>query len=316
MKKGLIISLIIGIILLAAGGGVIAYAVVNREDVPLVQNTYELEDAFTNISVDIGAEALEFVPTTDGTKKVVCDETEKIFNEVKVEEGTLKITQTDSNEWYENWFNFNLSENLKVTIYMPAGEYEVLSIKASTGATTIPADFTFNKADIKLSTGVLDLKAKVNTDVNIEASTGSVKVEGITPKSLYVYMSTGSLSIKDVEVEGACTLRVSTGKVNVNNLKANTLTVNASTGKITLENTIIVDSINIKASTGDVKLIDSDAQTLTIETSTGDVEGTLLTAKIFDVRTDTGDVDVPMSGVGGICKVTTDTGSITIRIKA
>ena len=316
MKKGLIISLIIGIILLAAGGGIIAYAVVNREDVPLIQNTYELEGEFTNISVDIGAEALEFVPTTDGTKKVVCDETEKIYNEVKVEDGTLKIVQTDNEEWYENWFNFNWGQTMKVTVYIPAGEYDALNIKASTGSTLIPSDYSFNKADIKLSTGALDLKSNIKTDLNIEASTGSVKLEGISPKSLYVYMSTGSLSVKDVTVEEACTLRVSTGKVVTNNLKANTLAVNASTGKITLENTIIVDSINIKASTGNVNLIDSDAQTLTIETSTGDVDCTLLTTKIFDTRTDTGVVDVPLSGLGGICKITTDTGDITVRIKA
>ncbi len=315
MKKGLIITLILGIILLAAGGGIIAYAVVNREPTPIITNTYELTDEFTNISIDIGAEALEFVPTTDGTKKVVCEETEKVYNTVKVEEGTLKIVQTDNSAWYENWFNFDV-RNMKVTVYMPQGEYDTLNISGSTGSILVPNEFSFNVGTIKLSTGALTLASNVKGDLDIEASTGSVSVKNITPKSLRVWMSTGALSLDNVNVTQACTLRVSTGRISAKNVTANTLTANSSTGSITLDNVVIVDSIAIKASTGDVTLEDCDAQTITIETSTGDVSGTLLTTKIFDAHSDTGHVNVPLSGVGGICKISTETGSITIRIKA
>ena len=71
----------------------------------------------------------------------------------------------------------------------------------------------------------------------------------------------------------------------------------------------------LASSTGDVDLIDSDSDTFDIETSTGHVKGTILTTKIFDAKSDTGKVDVPLSGTGGLCKIRTSTGSIEIKIK-
>ena len=57
-----------------------------------------------------------------------------------------------------------------------------------------------------------------------------------------------------------------------------------------------------------------DAENLEIETGTGDVRGTLLSSKIFMVKTSTGDIDVPETTTGGICKVKTSTGEVYIRI--
>ena len=59
----------------------------------------------------------------------------------------------------------------------------------------------------------------------------------------------------------------------------------------------------------------SDAATLSIKTDTGDVTGTLLTEKTFDAKASTGDVDVPKTTAGGVCKIRTDTGDICINIE-
>jgi hypothetical protein len=42
--------------------------------------------------------------------------------------------------------------------------------------------------------------------------------------------------------------------------------------------------------------------------------GTLLSSKVFIIKTDTGDVDVPKSTVGGRCEITTSTGDVEISI--
>jgi len=57
-----------------------------------------------------------------------------------------------------------------------------------------------------------------------------------------------------------------------------------------------------------------DAGEIVIETDTGDVEGTLLSDKIFITETDTGRIDVPKTTTGGRCQITTDTGDIKIKI--
>ena len=58
----------------------------------------------------------------------------------------------------------------------------------------------------------------------------------------------------------------------------------------------------------------SDAAEIFVQTSTGDVEGSLLSSKVFIANTDTGKVDVPKSITGGRCEITTDTGDIRISV--
>jgi DUF4097 and DUF4098 domain-containing protein YvlB len=71
----------------------------------------------------------------------------------------------------------------------------------------------------------------------------------------------------------------------------------------------------IKRTTGDVTFEGCDAAELLVATDTGDVEGTLLTEKIFFVETDTGRREYPKTTTGGKCEITTDTGDIKISIK-
>ena len=52
------------------------------------------------------------------------------------------------------------------------------------------------------------------------------------------------------------------------------------------------------------------------KTYTGDVEGSVLTDKVFIVRTDTGRIDVPKSITGGRCEITTETGNIKISVSS
>jgi hypothetical protein len=54
---------------------------------------------------------------------------------------------------------------------------------------------------------------------------------------------------------------------------------------------------------------------MNIETSTGSVKGTILTPKIFMIRSDTGKINVPETTTGGICRIRTSTGNISITIK-
>ena len=57
-----------------------------------------------------------------------------------------------------------------------------------------------------------------------------------------------------------------------------------------------------------------DAANLEINVGTGSVRGTLLSSKVFITKTSTGDENVPETTTGGVCKVTTSTGDIYIRI--
>ena len=137
----------------------------------------------------------------------------------------------------------------------------------------------------------------------------------ISSKALKAKASTGNITINKVEAEETVNVEASTGNIRFIEVTSKDLDVKTSTGGITFTSSVITNHINAKASTGNVRFEDSDADTLTIKTSTGDVKGTLLTSKIFSVRTDTGKIKVPTNTVGGLCEITTDTGDIEISIK-
>ena len=67
-------------------------------------------------------------------------------------------------------------------------------------------------------------------------------------------------------------------------------------------------------STGDVEFERCDAAELQIETDTGSVTGSLRSEKVFIAQSDSGRVKVPETASGGICRITTDTGRISIEI--
>jgi DUF4097 and DUF4098 domain-containing protein YvlB len=93
------------------------------------------------------------------------------------------------------------------------------------------------------------------------------------------------------------------------------LTSNGDTGDIDLISVIASGSFSIVRSTGDVSFEECDAAEILVTTSTGDVEGTLLSDKVFFVETDTGRREYPQSTTGGKCQITTSTGDIEISIE-
>lgn len=133
--------------------------------------------------------------------------------------------------------------------------------------------------------------------LNLKNSTGDIKIPN-------------SFNFNDVKISN------STGNVDFSANVTNDLKIKVSTGDIKLYNVIVLGTMNLDSSTGDIKLNSCDAKELYLVTSTGDIDGTLLSDKIFDADTSTGDVRVPNTTTGGICRIRTSTGDITFEIKA
>lgn len=315
MKKLIILAIIIGAGLIITGGIILAVALKNQSNKgnESITNSYEITEAFSDISVDVDISDIYFYSSTDGKTKVECVEKEKFKHTVKVEDNKLVITNKDTRKWYERMFVFGLN-NLKVNIYLPNNEYNDLSIIASTGNINLNEGFTFNNVNIKVSTGNVILSSTGKELVKVESSTGNIQVKGFDTKELKLEASTGKIIIENVNVSGKCYLKTSTGSKVVTNLNALNFECKSSTGKTTLTNVIIEEEMKVEASTGDIILSECDAKTVTIETSTGDVTGSFKTTKVFYCKSDTGRIDVPKSNEGGIVSVETDTGDIKLTI--
>ena len=277
-------------------------------------NTHALTEEFHSISVKTKTADVTLVRSEDGTASVVCEESVKEKHEVSVENGTLTVTLVDTRKWYEYVGFFTKKES--VTIYLPKGEYDSLLVKNETGSVRLPEGLSFGTIDVALSTGHVACSSDAEQLLRLKATTGRLRVSDVTAGAMELKVSTGSVDVRAATVTGEISIKVSTGDVELSGVRCGSLASSGSTGEIELENVLATGRISIERSTGDVELSECDAGELYIKTDTGDVEGTLLSDKIFMAHSDTGRVRVPKTTTGGICEVTTDTGSIKFEIAA
>lgn len=266
---------------------------------------------FTNIDIDISWADLELLPSPDGTcyyKTATYDNTHCSYC---VENGTLKIRQDDNRKWYQHigiyW------EKTSLQVYLPEDAYGQLTVQSDTSDVTIPADFTFENVTITTDTGDLTITCQVTQQLSIASSTGNMTVRGIASQSITAAAATGDVYMEDIRCDNL-NISTSTGDKYLADVQCGTLKLEATTGDSELRNVVVTGDAKLESDTGDWELEGFDAANISIETSTGDVEGTLLSEKIFFTDTHTGHVEVPRTTSGGKCEITTDTGDIDIEI--
>ena len=275
-------------------------------------NSYEINENYNNISVNTKTANITFKPSENKKTSVICFEEKKLKHTVTVEDGTLVIDNIDTRKWYD-YIGINIG-NPKITVFIPKGEYGVLSVKANTGDVKIPKEFKFESIDLSGSTGDVYCKASVAGTVNIKLSTGHINLQDINVGEAKLSVSTGDINVKSLKCGGELEANVSTGKTDFCDIVCGKLYSKGTTGDIRLYNVIAKDSFSITRDTGDVKFENSDAMEITVKTDTGNVKGTLLSDKVFIAETSTGDIAVPKAANGGKCEITTDTGDIKIAI--
>lgn len=277
------------------------------------RNTYEISEAFDNISMNTGTAEIIFALSDDGKCKVECFEEEKAKHSVTVKEGALVIEVINNKHWYD-YIGINFGSP-KITVYLPKTGYTSLVINGTTGDIEIPKDFAFKDVAVSLSTGDVDFFASASSAIKIKGSTADIRVENITAGSLNLSVTTGKVTVSGVTCEGDVTVGVTTGKSYLTDIACKNIISSGSTGDISLNSVIATEKSMIKTGTGHVKFDGCDAAEISVETVTGDVKGSLLTDKVFITETSTGKIDVPKTTTGGICKIKTGTGDIKITVK-
>ncbi len=315
-KKWFIIAfslILIGLIIFGAVMAMLNWDFTKLSTNKYETSNYEIDKSFKDISIITNTADVVFTASENAQCSVECYEQKNVKHTVSVKDGILVIEVVDSRKWYEHiGFNFGTP---RVTVYIPKGEYDALSVKASTGDIEIPSDFNFASIDASVSTGDVGCYASASDLIKIKASTGDINVDSISAGALDLTVSTGKVTVSGVKCEGNAAIRVSTGKAFLTDIACKDITSSGNTGDISLKNVVASGKLTIERSTGDVTFEKCDADELFVTTDTGDVTGSLLSDKIFIVNTDTGKKDVPKTTTGGICEITTDTGDIKITIR-
>jgi DUF4097 and DUF4098 domain-containing protein YvlB len=319
MKMSTIVCLIVAGALILAGIAVVivgfsmsGFDLKKLNTDPEVTNYVTIEQDFDSISIDATTADLKILPSADGKCKIDLVERENLYFMPNVENGILTINEIDDRKWYEH---IGISwGNMSITLYLPATQYDSLTVELTTGKAQIDSGLEFGKVDIKATTGSVKCEAKVTESLLIKCTTGIIYAADAEVDTLRLKASTGSIELfkstcKTLEVEAT------TGSIKLSEVSGTgDFDIEATTGKINLSNVVTEGDLTIEADTGDVTFKRCDAANLSISTDTGDIEGSLLSSKVFFYETDTGDVDLPRTTEGGRCDIETDTGDITITI--
>lgn len=275
-------------------------------------NTHTVTGDIQSISLYTDTADILLVPSTDGRCVLECYEPEDRKHEVTVEDGALILRAVEERIWYRNMGIH--TRDPKITVYLPDTVYGRLHIESDTGDVEIPAGFSFTDISVTTATGDILLQSSASGDISLRAGTGSIRAETLSADNLSVKVSTGRVTLSEVICPGDISLRVSTGRASLTDTRCGSFRTEGSTGDITLKNVIATESFHIVRTTGDVCLDCCDAGEITVKTSTGDVSGTLLTEKNITAHTATGKMELPQTGIGGPCHITTSTGSIRLGI--
>ena len=314
--------LIVGLILILLGGLLfVGELALHRWDlgafgaVKLETGSLEIAESFRNIRVASDTEELRFLPGEDGVCRVDYAVTEDRTVSASVQGDTLILEAKDRGtrrDWLS--FSFGPVEEPRITVYLPGRDYAALSVDEDTGDVFLPEDLAFESIRISLDTGDVDCRASSSGLLSIETDTGDARLEGLSAGTLALTTDTGRIELRSVACVGDLSVSVTTGKASLSDVRCESFTSKGDTGDLRLEQVLVSGLLSAERSTGDVRLEDCDAGELLISTDTGDVHGTLLTEKIFIVRSSTGEIRVPETVSGGKCKITSTTGDIHIDI--
>ncbi len=278
MKKTAI-AILIAVLVVAIGGALVLaglsavrYDFKGLDRTEYATNTYSMG---TVHAIDVQCETadVELVAEGEADCKVVCFENDREKYTVDAVDGTLVI-RPDRGRTRWSLFGFAF-KSPKITVYLPAGQYELLKADLDTGDFTADKGLSFEALEAELDTGDLTLDGVQANKAVVRGGTGDIRISGMAPE-------TADLSL--------------------------------NTGRLVLANVVCAGDLRAENNTGDIRLTDVDGANLYLSTSTGDIEGSIRTEKVFVAHTSTGKVSVPATTAGGRCEAETSTGDIRLTV--
>lgn len=267
------------------------------EPVNYIKKTVDIKDKFSSIEVKSASDVDVAVKKASGdTSYVEYYDCENLTHHVDVSDGVLRITADDSRN-----VAFNVSIGLytgawpSVTVYLAGTEYDDLKIVTSSGDIDMEYYLLVGNIDIEASSGDVIVNGANSDTLTIATRSGNIKIDSASSKDTRISANSGDVSLGDVVTDNV-DLKTSSGNITSGSIKAK--------------------RINGRASSGDVMIRDCDASEINIMTKSGDVSIGIGSEMKYEytTKTSSGDVNVPDSvkGADGKCNIETSSGDIDV----
>ncbi len=267
------------------------------EPVNYIKKTVDIKDKFSSIEIKSASDVDVAVKKASGdTSYVEYYDCENLTHHVDVSDGVLRITADDSRN-----VAFNVSIGLytgawpSVTVYLAGTEYDDLKIVTSSGDIDMEYYLLVGNIDIEASSGDVTVNGANSDTLTIATRSGNIKIDSASSKDTRISANSGDVSLGDVVTDNV-DLKTSSGNITSGSIKAK--------------------RINGRASSGDVMIRDCDASEINIMTKSGDVSIGIGSEMKYEytTKTSSGDVNVPDSvkGADGKCNIETSSGDIDV----
>lgn len=275
-------------------------------------NRMIVDQPFQNIQIWDTSSDIHFLPSDDNYCTVIYTEGDGISHSISVEDGTLTIARKDARKLI-GYIGIFIEQD-EITVYLPQAEYDSLAMKVSDSNIEIPKDFTFTSANIYSSSGDISFEADVKENLSIKTEIGNLFISDVNVQSMDAESTNGDMDLSNIAVSDDIHISTAIGNLSISGVTSKNMEVESTSGDIDLYDVMASNHIQIASTIGNITLNHSDATSLDVKTTSGNVSATLLSDKIFQVASDSGDVNIPVSNEGGKCKINTTIGDIDVEI--
>ena len=259
--------------------------------------TIDITEDFQKIEISGLESDIRFIMSEDEKCKVVCKESENVFCNIFVKNGTLTVKRKDVRE---GLFKIGFDKKMEISVYLPKNRYETVSLHTVSGDIRIPEGFYFDHLSAETTSGNIFVRSTDDRTTLLKSVSGDITVapsgNETTSDSVRITTTSGDVTIRSVNTK-MIDLNTVSGDVSVDSASCDTLDIETTSGEIDFEGLEAYEKI-------------------TMTTTSGDVEGDILSVKNFKIHTVSGEIRVPSSaGDAPVCEVHTTSGDIEITVK-
>ena len=265
MKKSKVILIIISLVCILIGAAMVTgayFSLVNDASGQLAalefqEKTHAITEPFTKLNIRTVNSSIEILPSSDGICRIVCNDNEKLYHDFSVTESPqgiqLNINQRDDWQWYEMLDGLYRVDELKLQVYLPEAEYDLLHANSASGDIKIAPDFRCQT-------------------VSTYTASGNTKITDLQTRHLTANTVSGDLILRNIEAAEDAFLESISGFMQIENLKATNITTHSSSGGAALEN-VSSDYLRATSVSGEIRVMGSNfCDTSYFETGSGSIE--------------------------------------------
>lgn len=247
MKKSKVILIVISVVCILIGAAMMGgayYALASNAsekiaDARFQKKTHTVTEPFTKLNIRTISSSIEILPSSDGVCRIVCDDNEKLYHDFSVTEspqGTqLNINQRDDWQWYEMLYGLYQADELKVQVYLPEAEYDLLHADSANGDITIAPDFRCRT-------------------VNTYTAGGNTKITDLQTGHLTAHTVSGDLDLRNIEAANDVYAQNASGFIQLESVTAPNITTSASSGGTVLDQ-VSSDFLHTSSVSGQILVI-------------------------------------------------------------